>query len=429
MIILVVLVLMLVLLFMSLPVSVALAYLGFILDGAYSALPLHRGLATMSWAVQSGILLVAIPMFILLGEILVRSGVADRMYRAMMQWLSWLPGGLMHANVGACIAISATSGSSVATAATVSTVSLPLVRRYGYNEPLFLGSVAAGGTLDILIPPSINLIIFGFLTNTSIPALYLAGFVPGLILGVLFMLTILIACMVRPEWGGQRVSTSWNDRIRTLPDLVPPLAIFIVVIGSIYAGWATPTESASLGVVASLGIAACFGRLTFQMMREAILGTMRTTGLVFLILIGAWFLNFVLSAIGVNKMLIDFITQQGLSPFWTLMLVIAFYVVVGTVMEPMPMMVITVPTLTPLMQAAGFDPIWFGILVVLMCQTALISPPVGANLFVIQGIRGRGSINDIFVGVLPFVIALFVIVALIIAFPEIVLWLPSLGAT
>jgi tripartite ATP-independent transporter DctM subunit len=416
---------MLALLFLSLPVAAALTYLGFLLDAFYSDLPLHRGLATMSWAVQSGILLVAVPMFILLGEILLRSGLAERMYRAMMQWLSWLPGGLMHANVGACVAISATSGSSVATAATVSTVSVPLVRRYHYNERLFLGSLAAGGTLDILIPPSINLIIFGFLTNTSIPALYLAGFVPGLVLGILFMLTILIACLISPAWGGDAMPTSWQERVRSLPDLLPALGIFIVVIGSIYAGWATPTESASLGVCAALVVAAMFGRLSTSMLRDAILGTMRTTGLIFLILIGAWFLNFVLSKIGVNRMLLDFITERGLTPFWTLMLVIAFYVVVGTVMEPMPMMVITVPTLTPLMEARGFDPIWFGILVVLMCQTALISPPVGANLFVIQGIRGKGSINDVFIGVLPFVIALFVIVALIVAFPEIVLWLPA----
>ena len=253
---------MLALLFLSLPVAAALTYLGFFLDAFYSDLPLHRGLATMSWAVQSGILLVAVPMFILLGEILVRSGVAERMYRAMMQWLSWLPGGLMHANIGASIAIAATAGSSVATAATVSTVSVPLVRRYRYNEPLFLGSLAAGGTLGILIPPSINLIIFGFLTNTSIPALYLAGFIPGLVLGGLFMLTVLIACLIRPAWGGLAVSTSWRERVRTLPDLLPPLAIFVLVIGSIYAGWATPTESASLGVCAALVVAAMFGRLS-----------------------------------------------------------------------------------------------------------------------------------------------------------------------
>lgn len=421
-----VLVALLVLLFIGLPVAAALFLLALLLEGTLASLPLSRGLATISWAVQTSILLVTIPMFILLGEVLLRSGVADRMYQAMMQWLSWLPGGLMHANVGACVAISATSGSSVATAATVSTVSLPMVRRYRYNEPLFLGSLAAGGTLDILIPPSINLIVFGFLTNTSVPALYLAGFIPGIVLAGLFMLTILIACMVRPAWSGERVPTNWRERIVTLPHLLPPLGIFIVVIGSIYTGWATPTESASLGVCAALIIAAMFGRLSLSMLREAILGTMRTTGLIFLILIAAWFLNFVLSAIGVNKMLIDFVTGQGLTPFWTLMLIIAFYIVVGTVMEPMPMMVITVPTLTPLMQEMGFDPIWFGILVVLMCQTALISPPVGANLFVIQGIRGRGSINDIFLGVMPFVIALFAIVALITAFPQIVLWLPEM---
>jgi tripartite ATP-independent transporter DctM subunit len=378
----------------------------------------------MSWAVQSGILLVAVPMFILLGEILVRSGIAERMYRAVMQWISWLPGGLMHANVGASMAFAATAGSSVATAATVSTVAVPLVRQYHYSERLFLGSLAAGGTLGILIPPSINLIIFGFLTNTSVPDLYLAGFIPGILLGILFMATILVACIARPSLGGTRVETSWRERVRTLPDLLPPLGLFLVVIGSIYAGWATPTESASLGVCAALALAAAFGRLSIPMLRGAILGTMRTTGLIFLTLVAAWFLNFVLSAVGITKMLNDFVVNQGVGPFGLLLIVIGFYLVLGCVMEPMPLMVLSVPPLTPIMAAAGYDPVWFGIMVVILIETALITPPVGANLFVVQGVRGRGSINDVMVGAAPFVIALLAMVALITTFPSIVLWLP-----
>lgn len=414
------------LLFLSLPVAAALASLAFFLDAFYSSMPLHRGLATMSWAVQSGILLVAVPMFILLGEILVRSGIAERMYRAMMQWISWLPGGLMHANVGASMAFAATAGSSVATAATVSTVAVPLVRRYRYNERLFLGSLAAGGTLGILIPPSINLIIFGFLTNTSVPALYLAGFVPGVLLGGLFMLTVLMACLFRPAWGGERITTDWGQRFRSLPDLLPPLGIFLAVIGSIYAGWATPTESASLGVCAALVVAAMFRRLSLPMLCEAILGTMRTTGLIFLVLVAAWFLNFVLSSVGITETLNEFVVSQGVGPLGLLLLVIGFYLVLGCVMEPMPLMVLSVPPLTPVMAAAGYDPVWFGIMVVLLIETALITPPVGANLFVVQGVRGRGSINDVIIGAAPFVIALLVMIALIIVFPGFVLWLPEL---
>ena len=242
------------------------------------------------------------------------------------------------------------------------------------------------------------------------------------------MVTVLMLCVITAGWGGEKLD---RDLARALPHAPRPRCrrwrSSSSSIGSIYAGWATPTESASLGVFGSLFVAAGYRRLTWPMLREAMLGTMRTTGMILLILIAAWFLNFVLSAIGVNRMLNDFITEQGLTPFCTLMLVIAFYLVLGTVMEPMPMMVITVPTLTPLMATLGYDPVWFGILVVLLSETALISPPVGANLFVVQGIRNRGSMNDVFIGVLPFVITLLVMVALIVAFPEIVLWLPSLA--
>jgi tripartite ATP-independent transporter DctM subunit len=415
----------LILLFAGIPVATALFGLAVLLDGLFAALPLYRAIGTRAWATSSDILLVTVPLFILLGEILLRSGIATRMYTAMASWLSWLPGGLMHANVGACMAFAATAGSSVATSATVSTVAVPMIDKFRYDERLFLGTLAAGGTLGILIPPSINLIVYGYLTDTSVPKLYLAGFLPGILLGFLFMATVLVLCIVKPSRGGERIRSSWAERMRTLPDMVPPLLIFLLVVGSIYLGWATPTESASLGVVGAIAFAAYNGTFSMAMMREAILGTMRTTGMIMLILVAAWFLNFVLSTIGVNQTLNALVSTQGLSPFWTLLLVIGFYVVLGTVMEPMPMMVITVPTLTPIMTTLGYDPVWFGILVVLLSETALISPPVGANLFVVQGIRNRGSMNDVFAGVTPFCFTLIFMIALIIAFPRIVTWLPS----
>ena len=243
------------LLALSIPVAAALGVLALALDELYAFLPLRYGLGELTWGVTSDSLLVAIPMFVLLGEILLRAGIAERMYGAMAQWLSWLPGGLMHSNIGACTLFAAVCGSSVATAATIGTVAVDQIERQGYNAPFFLGTIAAGGTLGILIPPSINMIIYGVLTDTSIPQLYLAGFVPGLVLAGLFMLTVLIGCAIRPAWGG-------GGRCRLAVPLAQParpgaaLVIFLLVIGSIYAGFATPTEAAALGVLAALVLAA-----------------------------------------------------------------------------------------------------------------------------------------------------------------------------
>ena len=391
--------LLLLLLGLSLPVAAALLILALALAQLFSVLPVHLAMGEIVWSASSNFLLVSVPLFILLGEILLRSGIADRLYASMSQWLSWLPGGLMHANIGACMVFAATSGSSVATAATIGTVATPVIEKYRYGERLFLGSLAAGGTLGILIPPSINLIIYGWLTETSVPQLYLAGFVPGIVLGLIFMATIVICCLIRPEWRGVPIRASWNERLRSLTGLLPPFALFLVVIGSIYAGFATPTESAALGVIAALGLAGLNRRLTLAMLTQAIDGTMRTTGMIMLIVAAAWFLNFVLSAIGLVGALNAFITGLGLSSSGMLGAIVIFYLVLGCFMEPLPMMIVTVPVVTPIIVRAGYDPVWFGIMIVLLCETAMVTPPVGVNLYVVQGVRGRGSIGDVILGV------------------------------
>ncbi len=414
----------LVLIGLSIPVAAALGVLGLILDPLFSMLPLSRAMGELAWSSSNEFLLVAIPMFIMLGEILLRAGFAERMYGAMALWLSWLPGGLMHANIGASTLFAATSGSSVATAATVGTVSVPQIKRYGYNEPLFLGSIAAGGTLGILIPPSINLVIYGVLTNSSVPKLYLAGIIPGLMLAGLFMLTVILACVIKPAWGGQPVRATWGERLRSLQHLLPPLGIFFLVVGSIYAGLATPTEAAALGVVGALGLAAFSGKLTLRMLRDALEGTMKSTAMIMLIVIAAGFLNFVMSATGLTDTLTKSIGGLGLSPGMMILVVVLFYVVLGCFMETLSMMIVTIPIVAPVMIALGFDPIWLGILIILMVETALITPPVGMNLFVVHSIRKSGSMNAVIVGSLPFVGALFVMVALLAFFPDIALWLP-----
>ncbi|MBI4184991.1 MAG: TRAP transporter large permease [Proteobacteria bacterium] len=409
---------------LSIPVAGVLGVLGLFLTGIYAPLPLSLAIGEISWAVSTNFILVAIPFFILLGEILLRAGIAERMYGAMIQWVSWLPGGLMHSNIVACTLFAATSGSSVATAATIGTVAISEIDKHGYNERFFLGTLAAGGTLGILIPPSINLIVYGALTETSIPKLYLAGIVPGLALALLFMVTVLVACAIHPGLGGRRIETDWEARIKSLPDLVAPLVIFMLVVGSIYAGLATPTEAAGLGVIGALAVAAWRQRLTMAMLRQAIEGTVRTTAMIMAILVAAYFLNFVITSIGLTMQVNRFITDLGMSPQGTMAMVIIFYLILGMFMETLSMMVATVPIITPLVVHLGFDPVWFGIMIVLLIETAMITPPVGINLFVVQGVRGRGQLHDIMLGAAPFVVTLVIMIVLIVIYPDIALWLP-----
>ena len=415
------------LILLSLPVAAAMGVLGVILAELYSPMPLIRTLGDIVWSTSTNNLLVAIPMFVLLGEILLRTGISSRMYMSLSHWLGWLPGGLMHSNIGTSAMFAATSGSSVATAATVGTVALPEVPTYGYNERLFLGTLAAGGTLGILIPPSINMIIYAVMTNTSLPSLYIAGILPGLLLAGLFMLFIVLACLLHPQWGGKRVFTNWGERLASLPHLLPPAAIFGVVVGSIYAGFATPTEAAALGVIAALLLAAAFRALSLLVLLSAFEATMRTTAMIMLIVIAAYFLNLIFSSIGLAGAMEDFVSTLGLGPYQTILAIAAFYIVLGCFMETLSMMIATVPIVTPIVVALGFDPVWFGVLLMLLLETALVTPPIGLNLFVVQSIRRTsGPMNDVMVGTLPFVGVLIVMIGLVIAFPSIATWLPGL---
>ena len=417
----------LILVLAAVPVAAVLGILSFILDEITMGGRLTAGLAEIVWDKSKEFILVAVPMFILLGEIMLRAGIAKRMYGAVIQWLSWLPGGLMHANIGSCTIFAASSGSSVATAATVGTVAYPEIQSRGYNESLFLGSLAAGGTLGILVPPSINLILYGLLTDTSVPELYLAGIFPGLILSGLFMLTIVVGCLYRRSWGGEPVATSWGERFRSLPHLLPPIVLFAAVVGSIYAGIATPTEAASIGVVVALIIAASFRTLNIKMLLEAFEGTMRTTAMIMLIVFAAIFLNFILGFMGITQAMLKFIEEMGLTPTETILLIVVFYLLLGMFMETLSMMLTTVPVVFPIVASLGYDPVWFGIMITVLMETALITPPIGVNLYVVHGIRlNPGKFNDVAYGAIPFVIAMIGMVFLLLAVPEMALYLPSL---
>nr|WP_319513290.1 TRAP transporter large permease [uncultured Cohaesibacter sp.] len=411
---------------LSIPVGIVLFLLGIGVGQFFSAFPLLRGLGQVVWSSSDSATLIAIPLFVLLGEILVRGGVATRTYAALDKWFSWLPGGLIHANIATATMFSATSGSSVATAATVATVALPQGEKMGYDPRLFSGAIAAGGTLGILIPPSINLIVYGFLTETSIPSLFVAGLLPGLLMALAFIIITMILCKIRPSLGGPSRSFSWSERFRSLTQLVPILLLFGVVIGSIYAGWATPTESAAIGVLMAALIAAFGDGLRLSALNEALQGTIRITAMITLVITGAYFLNFAMSAAGLGRQLGQMIEGAGLSAFGTLLLVILLYIVLGFFIETLSLMVATIPIVVPIMSGMGFDKVWFGVLLIILIEMALITPPVGLNLFVVQGSRKSGSMNDVMMGVIPYVCVMVLMIICLIFLPDIALWLPSI---
>ncbi|MEM1363379.1 MAG: TRAP transporter large permease [Pseudomonadota bacterium] len=410
----------------AVPVAAVLGILGLALDEIFMGGRRALMMGDFIWEQSVEYILVAVPMFILLGEIILRAGIATRMYNAVAKWLSWLPGGLMHANVGSCAVFAATSGSSVATVATVGTVAYPEIEKRQYNEPLFLGTLAAGGTLGILIPPSIALILYGLLTDTSVPELYLAGVIPGALLALFFMGVVVAACFLRPNWGGEKVHTSWSDRLAALPDLLPPLVLFTVVVGSIYAGLATPTEAASIGVVCAIGIAAWFRALSIKMLILAFESTMRSTAIVMIIIFAAVFLNFVLGFMGVTQAIIDGIDALGWTPMQTMFVIIIFYLLLGMFMETLSMMLTTIPVVFPIVAHMGFDPVWFGIMITVLMEAALITPPIGLNLYVVHGTRTRGGkFNDVSSGALPFLVAMLALIGFLLAFPDLATWLPN----
>lgn len=411
----------------SLPVAVALGLMAYVLSERYAFFPMTGAIGELAWNSSNDFILIAAPMFIMMGELMHRSGMSERLFAALTPWFARIPGRLIHTNIAASAIFAATSGSSVATAATIGTVAIPNMDKGGYNRPLFLGSIAAGGTLGILIPPSINMIIYAVLTDTSVADLYAAGFIPGFMLAGLFSLMVLALCLFRPQWAGPRQDTSnlWQERISGLRNLLPPLGLFLVVVGSIYAGIATPTEAAALGLMATLGLVAANGQLTVPVLLRAFEGTVRTTCMVMLIVIAAFFLNFVMVSIGLVKAITDSVLALGLSPLGMLIAIVAFYLVLGCFMETLSMMIATTPVVVPVIVALGYSPVWWGIVFVILMEAALITPPVGLNLYVVQAVRRSGAFSDLCIGALPFVAMMIVMIGILIAFPQLALWLPA----
>jgi tripartite ATP-independent transporter DctM subunit len=421
-------VLMLVMLALGLHVATTIMLLGLIGAALFLGGPIIAAIGTQVWGATDSFVLLAVPLFVLLGELLVRGGATDRMYRALAAWLGTAPGGLLHTNIGACALFAAVSGSSVATAATIGTVALPTFRQRGYDERLVVGSIAAGATLGILIPPSVNMIIYGAMTNTSVGRLYAAGVIPGLLLTLLFMAVVLVMCRWRPSLAGTpEPRLPLAERLRLLAGLAPAVGIFVVVMGSIYAGWATPTESAAVGVVAAFFLSMLYGRFSVRMLHDCFVSTVAITAMIVLIVAGAFYLNFVLGILGVPQALSRLVVSLDASPILILWILLVFYLIMGCFLETLSMMVGTIPIVVPIVTALGVDPVFFGVFLVIMCEMALITPPVGMNLYVVQGVRGRGSVTEVIAGSLPFLAMMFALTVLLMYAPGIALWLPGLA--
>lgn len=416
---------MIALLFLGLHVATALFLTAVMAIQIYFGGSLLNVYGTQLWSAMEDYILLSVPLYILLGEILVRSGATDKMYGALALWLGRLPGGLLHTNVGASALFSAVSGSSVSTAATIATVALPSFRRRKYDDRMVLGSIAAGASLGNLIPPGIAFIVYASLTNTSIGQLYAAAIVPSVLMTILFMLTIVGAALLRPDLCGEKEApVAWRERIVRLADLSGPLVVFVIIMGSVYTGWATVTESAALSVIAALGIAAANRTLSIRMLHDAFVATANLTAITMLILAVAFYLNFALGSLKITETLGGFVATLGSSTTALMWILAVFYFLLGIFFETLPMMVGTVPIIFPIATATGIDPIWFGVFMVLQCELSLLSPPVGMTLYVIQAVRREGNIKDVFAGTIPFVAAMILMTAILIHFPAIATWIP-----
>jgi len=415
-----------ILLFSGMPLGWAFALVGFVGYGlAFSFGGAFSVLRTVPFATFSDYALSVIPLFILMGSFAFSAGLSKDMYDSAHGFLGGLRGGLAMTTVAACGAFAAMSGSSPATAATMGKVALPEMKRYKYDDVLATGAVAAGGTIGILIPPSIILIIYGLITEQSIGALYMAGFIPGVLQIILFMLTISILCWRKPSIGPPGPRINFKQKLVALGKGWSMLVLFFLVLGGIYLGWFSVTEAAAVGAFAAFVIGLALKRLSWQNFKEALLDTVKTSAMIFLIIAGALIFGYFLTVTGVSHAIADLIMGLAVSKYIIVMIIVVIYLILGCMMDGISMILITVPIFFPLVQSLGFDPIWFGIIIVIVVEASLITPPVGLNVFVIKGVAKDVPMYTIFRGVIPFLLADVLLLALLFLWPQIALFLPS----
>ncbi len=387
-----------------------------------------QALSSVIWNNSASYILIAVPMFLLMGEIILRSGVSGYFYRGVVVLLGWLPGGLLHANILSCAVFSAVSGSSVATAATVGTVAIPEMMKRKYSPRMTFGSLAAGGTLGILIPPSIVMVLYGALVEESIAKLFMAGIFPGLMLSGIFMIYIATRLILDPKLvpvEPPRAPGEIGSKLSDALHVFPVLGLLVTVLGGIYIGFATPTEAAAVGAAGAIVLAALYGNLNAKVFNESVMSTVKTTCMVVFIIIGAQILSTALTYSGASRTISEWVLSLGLSKWSFFGVLVVLYIVLGCFIDGISMIYMTLPVLLPLIKQFGFDLIWFGIVLTILIELGQITPPVGLNLFTIHAISGGYSFSEVVKGSAPYVVLMLIMIVILCVFPEIALWLPT----
>ena len=377
------------------------------------------------WRAASTWELAAVPIFILMGEIIFRTDISERLFRGLSPWVNAIPGRLLHANIGGCTLFAAISGSSTATTATVGKITTVALEERNYDVNLTIGSLAGAGSLGLLIPPSISMIIYGVLGEVSIARLFAAGVFPGLLVAGLYSGYVMSCSILDPAKAPKAAeSYSWFDRLKGLLDLSPIFLLIIIVLGGIYAGVATPSEAAALGLAATIVLAVLLKQLTVKIFMDSLIGSVRITCMVITILVAAAFLSSAMGYLHVPQEIAKALSQLELTHYQLIVLIAIFYIILGLFLDGLSILVMSLPITLPLIIAGGFDPVWFGVFVVIMIELAMVTPPIGFNLFVIQGLTGY-PIGRIAYAALPFFLLMVLAAAIITVFPEIALWLPD----
>ncbi len=421
-------VLLFVLLFSSMPVGFAMLVSGLI---GFALIVTPQAATSMITAelfdTFSSYNLTVIPLFVLMGQVAFHAGISTRLFKTAYTWIGHLPGGLAMATIGACAGFGAISGSGPATAATMASVALPEMRRYHYSDELASGAVASGGSLGMLIPPSVVFIVYALMTEQSIGALFLAGIVPGIIISILFCLSIFFRCIQNPKLGPAGPKATWKERFKALNGVLETLILFIFVMGGMFFGLFTPIEAAAVGAGGSLIIALIKRSLSFELLHRILLETVRTSGMIFFIVAAAVVFGRFLAVSQIPFFLANWFVSLPLPGFMIMALIIVFFLFMGCFIDSLALVLLTVPIFYPVVLELGYNPIWFGVLIVVITQMGVITPPVGVNIYVVSGIERNIPLQTIFKGAMPFLYMLVLFAALLMIFPDIALFLPGLG--
>jgi tripartite ATP-independent transporter DctM subunit len=382
--------------------------------------------AWTAWESLNSFTLLAMPLFIFMGAVFSGSGAVNLLFAALDKWLGWLPGGLASVVVAANGVFGAISGSSVAAAATFSMIAYPEMEKRGYDPKLSIGAIAVGGTLSVLVPPSLILIVYGSWENVSVARLFAAALIPGMILMLLLMATVIVMVKLKPELAPRSQPASWAERIKAIKDMIPWLIVIIVVMGSIFGGLMTPTEASALGGILALGIAWYYNTLTYAMVKNSMLSAVKVTAMIAFIIFAARLLSFVLQDLGATARVSSAVLDMGFGKYWTMLAIVILYLILGMFFDSMAMMLLTLSFVMPVIMKLGYDPVWWGVTFVLLAEIGLVTPPFGLNLFTIHGVLPKFSVMFIARSSLPFLAVMILMVWILIFFPGLAMWLPQL---